>query len=170
MAQPKKVAIIMGSVSDRTTMMAAEEIFHELDIEYDIRVMSAHRTPSDVEVYAKGAYGNGVEVIIAAAGMSAHLAGVIAANTIVPVLGVPMAGGALNGMDALLSTVNMPGGVPVLTLGIGKAGAKNAALAAAQMLAVVNSGTDIVLYEKLRQFRNNQADKVRQANQETRKL
>jgi len=129
------VAIIMGSKSDWSTMSHASQTLEALGIPHDVRVMSAHRTPALVEEYVGGAESRGIEVIIAGAGGAAHLAGVAAAKTLLPVLGVPIQSSALNGMDSLLSTVQMPGGIPVGTLGIGNSGATNAGLLAAAILA-----------------------------------
>jgi 5-(carboxyamino)imidazole ribonucleotide mutase len=129
------VAIIMGSKSDWETMSHASQALDALGIPHDVRVMSAHRTPALVDEYIGGAEGRGLEVIIAGAGGAAHLAGVAAAKTLLPVLGVPIPSRALNGIDSLLSTVQMPGGIPVGTLAIGNAGATNAALLAAAILA-----------------------------------
>jgi 5-(carboxyamino)imidazole ribonucleotide mutase len=129
------VAIIMGSKSDWGTMAHAAQTLDALGVAYEARVMSAHRTPDLVDEYVRGAEGRGLEVIIAAAGGAAHLAGVAAARTLLPVLGVPIQSKALNGIDSLLSTVQMPGGIPVGTLAIGDSGAINAALLAAAILA-----------------------------------
>ena len=128
------VGILMGSRSDWETMKLASEVLARFDVPHESRVLSAHRTPAATTNYVKGAEERGLEVLIAAAGMAAHLAGSVAAQTVLPVLGVPMDGGALKGLDALLATVQMPAGVPVGTLAIGKAGAVNAALLAAQIL------------------------------------
>ena len=129
------VAIIMGSKSDWETMSHASQALDALGISHDVRVMSAHRTPALVDEYIGGAEGRGIEVIIAGAGGAAHLAGVAAAKTLLPVLGVPIQSRALNGIDSLLSTVQMPAGIPVGTLAIGNSGATNAALLAAAILA-----------------------------------
>jgi 5-(carboxyamino)imidazole ribonucleotide mutase len=129
------VAIIMGSKSDWEIMSHASQALDALGIPHDVRVMSAHRTPTLVDEYIGGAEGRGLEVIIAGAGGAAHLAGVAAAKTLLPVLGVPIPSRALNGIDSLLSTVQMPGGIPVGTLAIGNAGATNAGLLAAAILA-----------------------------------
>ena len=150
------VGIIMGSASDWDTMKESQKILAEFGVEHDYRVLSAHRAPVAVAEYASTAESRGVKVIIAAAGGAAHLAGVIAAHTLVPVLGVPIESQALKGMDSLLSTVQMPGGIPVGTLAIGKAGAKNAALLAVAMLATTDSG----LREKLRTYREKQTASV----------
>ena len=128
------VGVIMGSKSDWETMRHAAQTFDSLGIAYEVRVLSAHRTPDATLDYAESAEGRGLEVIIAAAGGAAHLAGVIAAKTALPVLGVPMESQALKGLDSLLSMVQMPAGIPVGTLAIGKAGAINAALLAAAIL------------------------------------
>jgi 5-(carboxyamino)imidazole ribonucleotide mutase len=151
-----QVSIIMGSQSDWDTMRHAHEMLDRFDVPHECRVISAHRTPDLASDYAKSAAGRGVRVIVAGAGGAAHLAGVVAAHTPLPVLGVPMLGWALNGMDALLATVQMPGGVPVGTLSIGKAGAKNAALFAVRILAL----EDAELREKLRRFHEEETRKV----------
>src|SRR5260370_39663424 len=143
------VAIVMGSKSDWETMRAASDTLKQFGVAHECHVMSAHRTPGLASEFAAAAESRGLEVIIAAAGGAAHLAGVIAAHTLLPVLGVPMKSDALNGLDSLLSTVQMPAGIPVGTLAIGKPGATNAALLAIAMLA--NSRPD--LRKKLRAFR-----------------
>ena len=130
----KKVAVIMGSDSDWPVVKAACAQLEELDIPFEARILSAHRTPSAAADFARGAREAGFGVIICAAGMAAHLAGAFAANTVLPVIGVPMRGGVLDGLDALLSTVQMPGGIPVAAVAVG--GAKNAAVLAAEILAV----------------------------------
>ena len=149
-------AAIMGSKSDWETMRQADEMLGKFGVPHECRVLSAHRTPAETAAYVSGAEGRGMEVIIAAAGGAAHLAGVCAAHTVLPVLGVPMETVALKGLDSLLSTVQMPAGIPVGTLGIGGAGARNAALLAVAILA--NSRPE--LREKLRQFRAEQSGKV----------
>jgi 5-(carboxyamino)imidazole ribonucleotide mutase len=151
-----RVAILMGSQSDWAVMQAAEKALAELGIPSDARVISAHRTPERLTRFLHEAEEGSIEVIIAGAGMSAHLAGVTAAHTLLPVLGVPLAAGELRGFDALLSTVNMPGGIPVATFGIGKAGAKNAALFAAAILA----RSDAAVHERLGKYREAQAAAV----------
>jgi 5-(carboxyamino)imidazole ribonucleotide mutase len=128
------VGIIMGSTSDLEVMNAAREILNELEVPHEVRVVSAHRTPDWMFEYAETAEARGIEVIIAGAGGAAHLPGMVAAKTVIPVLGVPVPATALNGMDALLSIVQMPKGVPVGTLAIGKPGAANAALLAAMIV------------------------------------
>jgi 5-(carboxyamino)imidazole ribonucleotide mutase len=131
-----KVAVIMGSSSDAATMDATLEVLTAMGIEYEVEVISAHRTPERAREYAQTARERGIEVIIAGAGMAAHLPGVLASWTTLPVIGVPLAGGDLNGLDALYAIVQMPGGIPVATVAIGKAGAKNAGYLAAQMLGL----------------------------------
>ena len=130
-----KVAIVMGSQADWPTMKVAAEVLDELEVPYEARIVSAHRTPDRMVAFAKGAEGEGFSVIIAGAGGAAHLPGMIASMTHLPVLGVPVQSKALSGMDSLLSIVQMPGGIPVGTLAIGEAGAKNAGLLAASILA-----------------------------------
>lgn len=132
------VGIIMGSTSDWDTMKHACEILDELQVPYEKKVVSAHRTPDYMFEYAETARNRGLKVIIAGAGGAAHLPGMVAAKTILPVIGVPVQSKALNGMDSLLSIVQMPGGVPVATVAIGKAGAVNAGLLAAQILSISN--------------------------------
>jgi 5-(carboxyamino)imidazole ribonucleotide mutase len=129
------VGVIMGSTSDWETMQHACNILEELNIPYEKRVVSAHRTPDLMFSYAETAKERGLKVIIAGAGGAAHLPGMVAAKTVIPVIGVPVQSKALNGLDSLLSIVQMPGGIPVATVAIGKAGAENAGLLAAQMLA-----------------------------------
>lgn len=155
-SQKPLVAIIMGSKSDWETMRHAATTLAAFDVAHEYRVASAHRTPALAAEYVGKLESRGVEVLIAAAGGAAHLAGVAAAHTLVPVLGVPMESQALKGLDSLLSTVQMPGGIPVGTLAIGKAGATNAALLAIAILA--NSRPE--LRERLRQFRAEQAAKI----------
>lgn len=130
------VLLMMGSESDLPVMQEAADILQIFDIPYEMRISSAHRSPTRTMALASEAADRGIKIIIAGAGMAAHLAGVVASKTILPVIGVPMPGGALNGVDALYSTVQMPGGIPVATMTIGKAGAKNAALFAVQILAL----------------------------------
>jgi 5-(carboxyamino)imidazole ribonucleotide mutase len=146
----------MGSRSDWETMRHAGDTLTRLGIPHESRVLSAHRTPDALAEFVKGAEGRGIEVLIAAAGGAAHLAGAVAANTLLPVLGVPMDTSALKGLDALLATVQMPAGVPVGTLAIGKAGAINSALLAAAILA----GRRPELKEKLRAYRQERASRV----------
>jgi 5-(carboxyamino)imidazole ribonucleotide mutase len=150
------VSVIMGSKSDWDVMRHASDTLKKFEIAHECRVLSAHRTPAQTAEYVSGLEARGVEVLIAAAGGAAHLAGVAAAHTVLPVLGVPMESPALKGLDSLLSTVQMPGGIPVGTLAIGKAGATNAALLAAAILA--NKRPE--LRHKLRAFRDEQAKNV----------
>jgi 5-(carboxyamino)imidazole ribonucleotide mutase len=150
------VGILMGSKSDWEVMRHAAETLRQFDVPHESRVASAHRTPKLVMEIVSNAESRGMEVMIAAAGGAAHLAGVVAAHTLLPVLGVPMESASLKGLDSLLSTVQMPGGIPVGTLAIGKPGAVNAALLAVAILA--NSRPE--LREKLRQFRAQQAAKI----------
>ena len=152
------VAVIMGSTSDWDTMKHADETLAKFGVAHECRVISAHRSPSLASEFGSTAESRGLEVIIAAAGGAAHLAGVLAAHTTLPVLGVPMRSEALNGLDSLLSTVQMPGGIPVATLAIGKPGAVNAALFAVAILA--NSRPE--LRKKLHEFREAQEAKIRE--------
>ena len=131
-----KVGLIMGSISDWPTMQVAAKQLTALGISYERHVISAHRMPQTLQTYGEAAVESGLQVIIAGAGGAAHLPGMLAANTVLPVIGVPVKTRALNGMDSLLSIVQMPGGVPVATMAIGEAGAKNAALMAAQILGL----------------------------------
>jgi len=156
MSDTPLVVVIMGSKSDWDTMRQADEMLANFGVPHECRVLSAHRTPAQTAEYVGGAEGRGVEVIIAAAGGAAHLAGVCAAHTVLPVLGVPMESAALKGLDSLLSTVQMPAGIPVGTLAIGPAGARNAALLAVAILA----GSRPALRDKLRAFRAEQSAKV----------
>ncbi len=151
------VAVVMGSDSDMAVMQSCIEQLREFGIEPLVRIISAHRTPQIAADFASNAAKNGIKVVIAAAGMAAHLAGAIAAHTVCPVIGVPMAAKeGLAGLDALLSTVQMPGGVPVATVSIGKAGAKNAAVLAVQILALADKG----LADKIIEFKDKQKKKV----------
>ena len=151
------VGVIMGSTSDWETLKHADEMLTRLGVAHECEVVSAHRTPDWMAEYAKTAEGRGLRVIIAGAGGAAHLPGMVAAHTLLPVLGVPVESQVLKGIDSLLSIVQMPGGIPVGTLAIGKAGATNAALLATAILA----GSRPELREKLRAFRQEQTDKVR---------
>jgi 5-(carboxyamino)imidazole ribonucleotide mutase len=154
-AQPL-VAILMGSKSDWEVMRQADEVLTTFGVAHECRVLSAHRTPIETAEYIGQAESRGMEVVIAAAGGAAHLAGVCAAHTLLPVFGVPMESASLKGLDSLLSTVQMPAGIPVGTLAIGPAGARNAALLAIAILG--NSRPE--LREKLRQFREQQREKI----------
>ena len=151
-----RVGIVMGSRSDWETMQHAAARLDALGIEYEVRVVSAHRTPDVLFEYAASAQSRGLRAIIAGAGGAAHLPGMLAAKTAVPVLGVPVQGKALNGLDSLLSIVQMPAGIPVATFAIGQAGAANAALFAAAMLA----GDDARVAQALAEFRARQTDEV----------
>lgn len=150
----KKVAVIMGSDSDWGVVQKGVKVLKSLEIPFEVHIMSAHRTPEAAAEFTKNAEKNGFGVIIAAAGMAAHLAGAIAANTTLPVIGIPIASGGLGGLDALLATVQMPTGIPVATVAVGGAG--NAAYLAAQILAL----SDETLAEKLRLGRSKMKDEV----------
>jgi 5-(carboxyamino)imidazole ribonucleotide mutase len=155
-AEQALVGVVMGSKSDYDVLSAAVEILRALKISHEARIVSAHRTPDWLFKYAETARERGLRVIIAGAGGAAHLPGMLAAKTLVPVLGVPVSATELNGLDALLSIVQMPKGVPVGTLAIGKAGAANAALLAAEILA----GNDAALYERLAAWRATRTQEV----------
>ncbi|HVV64684.1 MAG TPA: 5-(carboxyamino)imidazole ribonucleotide mutase [Rhizomicrobium sp.] len=157
------IGLIMGSQSDWPTLRAAAETLDALGLAYESRIVSAHRTPERMSDYAKGAAGRGIKVIIAAAGGAAHLPGMTAAMTTLPVLGVPVETKALKGMDSLLSIVQMPGGVPVATFAIGEGGARNAALHAAAILAL----SDAALANRLREWRARQTADVAEAPSES---
>lgn len=150
------VGIVMGSTSDWSTMIKAEEVLIKLGVSYEVKVVSAHRTPDLLFSYSEEAANNGLQVIIAGAGGAAHLPGMIAAKTHLPVLGVPVKSKTLNGIDSLLSIAQMPAGIAVGTLAIGEAGAANAGLLAAQIIALTNA----TVREKLIEFRAAQTDKV----------
>ena len=156
MSEKPIVGVVMGSKSDYETLSAAVDILCALKISYEAKVVSAHRTPDRLFEYAEKARDRGLRVIIAGAGGAAHLPGMLAAKTLVPVLGVPVAATQLNGLDALLSIVQMPKGIPVGTLAIGIAGAANAALLAAEILAI----TDVALYERLGAWRAERTQEV----------
>jgi 5-(carboxyamino)imidazole ribonucleotide mutase len=155
--EPPLVGVIMGSKSDWDTMRAASEALAEFAVPHECQIVSAHRTPQWMAEYATGAEGRGLQVIIAGAGGAAHLPGMVASQTVLPVLGVPVQSKALNGLDSLLSIVQMPAGIPVATLAIGAAGARNAGLLAVRILAA----TRPELREKLHQFYEKQAADVR---------
>jgi len=150
------VGLIMGSQSDWPTMKHAADILDELGVTYEAKIVSAHRTPDRLVEYARGAKARGLKVIIAGAGGAAHLPGMVASMTTLPVFGVPVKSRALNGLDSLLSIVQMPGGVPVGTLSIGDSGAKNAALLAASVVALLDPSVD----EKLTTWRQTRTDSV----------
>lgn len=157
MSEPKPiVGVVMGSKSDWETMRSAVEILEELGVPHESKILSAHRTPEQMAEYARSAESRGLEVIIAGAGGAAHLPGMVAASTVLPVLGVPVESHALKGLDSLLSIVQMPGGVPVGTLAIGKPGAKNAALLAVAIVSASRPG----LRAKLHDYRRRQTDEV----------
>lgn len=155
MANPL-VVVLMGSKSDWDVMRQSDETLTKFGVPHECRVLSAHRTPAETAEYVAGAEARGVEVVIAAAGGAAHLAGVCAAHTVLPVLGVPMESASLKGLDSLLSTVQMPAGIPVGTLAIGAAGARNAALLAIAILGASRPE----FREKIRQFRAEQKEKI----------
>ncbi len=155
-----QVGIVMGSLSDRDVMAGAQEVLEDMGIPYEIRIASAHRTPALAAEFAETARDRGIKVLIAGAGMAAHLAGAIAARTTLPVIGVPIDASPLGGMDALLSTAQMPPGIPVATMAIGKAGAKNAAMLAAQIIAV----TDEKVARRIHEFRDTQAANIEKLN------
>jgi len=155
-----QVAVIMGSKSDLPSLKGAFEILRRFGVEFEARVISAHRTPDTAAEYAKTAEERGIKVVICAAGMAAHLAGVIAAHTILPVIGIPMASEPFSGFDALLAMVQMPPGIPVSTVTAGPAGAKNAALSAIAILALTDPG----LKAALKDFRAEQTRKVEEAD------
>ena len=163
-SQPK-VAIVLGSDSDFPVIQDMIKILKDFGIEHEVTISSAHRSPDRTHQYTGALEERGVQVVIACAGAAAHLAGVIAAQTILPVIGVPIDSSPLNGLDALLSTSMMPAGIPVATMGIGKAGASNAAVLAAQILAR-NDGS---LANRLRQYKKQLAERVEKKDQELRK-
>ena len=160
MAEPI-VGIVMGSDSDWPLVKNACETLDKFGVAYETRVISAHRTPEVALEYSRSAESRGLKVIIAAAGGAAHLGGVLAAGTVLPVIGIPVAGGALNGLDALYATVQMPSGVPVATVAVGSAGPTNAALLAVQILGTA----DATLREKFHEHKRTLADKVAAANE-----
>jgi len=160
------VSVVMGSDSDWPLLEASVKILREFDVPCEKRVLSAHRAPIKAAKYAESASARGIKVMIAAAGGAAHLAGLLAAYSIMPVIGVPVKGGALDGMDALLSTVQMPAGVPVATVALGSAGPVNAALLAIQILALQNK----TLAAKLRQHKRNLLSKVIRSDQKIRSM
>lgn len=159
------VAILMGSDSDLPTMQTTIDVLKKLEVPIEVKITSAHRTPQRTHEYVKDADQRGCAVFIAAAGLAAHLAGTVAGLTVKPVIGVPMAGGPLNGQDALLSTVMMPGGIPVASVAIGKAGAKNAAYLAAQMIALSDDG----LAQRLKKDREDNAKAIAEKDAELQK-
>jgi phosphoribosylaminoimidazole carboxylase PurE protein len=164
MAKQPRVGFVLGSKSDLSQLEGAESFLKEVGVPYEVRIISAHRTPERAREYALTARDRGLEVLVGMAGMAAHLAGVLAATSDLPVLGVPARGGALQGVDALLSTVQMPAGVPVATFAVGKAGAMNAAVFACQILAQ----SDEALRKKVVGFRAAMRDKITQDDEDTR--
>jgi len=157
-----KVGLIMGSISDWPTMQVAAKQLEAMEISYERHVISAHRMPQTLQEYGENAVQNGLQVIIAGAGGAAHLPGMLAANTVLPVIGVPIKTRALNGVDSLLSIVQMPGGVPVATMAIGEAGAKNAALMAAQILGL----QDQRIQRAVSDFRDQQRQEAEQSERQ----
>jgi len=156
------VAVLMGSDSDMKVMEGSLEVLRTFEVPYEVKVLSAHRAPEDVANFAKSAESRGIKVIIAGAGWAAHLAGAIAAHTILPVIGVPIDSSPLHGWDALLSTVQMPPGVPVATVSVGKGGAKNAAFLAVEILAL----WDDRLRNRLVAYRNKMREEILKKNEE----
>jgi phosphoribosylaminoimidazole carboxylase PurE protein len=161
MESVKSVLMVMGSPSDLPIMQEASGILDSFGVGYDMKITSAHRTPDMAAKMAKNARKDGYRVIIAGAGFAAHLAGAFAAHSTLPVIGVPLANSALSGMDSLLSTVQMPGGIPVATVGLDKAGAKNAGLLAVQILSI----SDDSLIAQLDEYRKSMQEKVHEANE-----
>jgi phosphoribosylaminoimidazole carboxylase PurE protein len=161
---PVNAILLMGSDSDWEAMSACHQLLNEFGVSHDVHVASAHRTPQKVLSIVDGAEDRGVKVFICAAGMAAHLAGVVAAHAHCPVIGVPMGGGMMDGLDALLSTVQMPPGVPVATVGVGRAGAKNAAILAAQIIGLTDASIDA----SVKAWRAAQADIVEEKDKKLR--
>lgn len=159
-----QVGIVIGSISDKEYIMETCKILDFFGIQYGLTVCSAHRTPAKAAEYAKNAAKRGLEIIIAGAGAAAHLGGVIASHTVLPVIGIPIPSSELKGVDALYSTVQMPGGIPVATMAIGKSGAKNAGILAVEILALKNP----YLTKKLKEYRKELADKVEKDNNKLR--
>ena len=162
MSKKPSVGILMGSASDKDAMSEIGKVLSQFGVSFEVHVMSAHRTPGNVHKFVSSAYDKGIRVLIAGAGMSAHLAGVVASLTCLPVIGVPMSTTDLGGLDSLLSTVQMPSGIPVATTAIGKAGARNAGLLAVSILAA----SDENLYKALEENRSAMAKKVEAADNE----
>lgn len=159
------VSIVMGSDSDLAIMEEAAKVLEEFGVSHEVRIISAHRSPARTAEFATGLASRGIKIVIAGAGHAAHLAGVVAAHTTLPVIGVPIDSSALQGIDSLLSTVQMPGGIPVATMALGRAGAKNAGLFAAAILAL----GDPVLQRQLADYRKKLDDGVAQKDSEVRK-
>lgn len=160
MAGNSQVLIIIGSPSDHAVMSETEKLLKELEIPCELHIASAHRTPEKVKKLAGEAEGRGIKVVIAAAGLAAHLAGVVAAHTNLPVIGVPLEASSMGGLDSLLSMVQMPPGVPVATVAVGRAGAKNAAVLAAQVISLNDAGTA----NRLKSYRQKMAQAVEEAD------
>ena len=160
--RPRRVGLLMGSQSDWEIMQEAAAILDRFGVPYDVEVCSIHRTPERARAFAQSVERKGFAALIGGAGFAAHLAGYLAGKTILPVLGVPLPSSPLGGIDALLSTVQMPGGIPVATFGVGKSGARNAGLFAAQILALTDAG----LARKLKAYRKAQTDKVTKASRQ----
>ncbi len=160
MTEPK-VGILMGSASDSEIMAESSRILEQFGVPCEVKILSAHRSPQKTLEYASQAEGRGIQVLIAGAGMAAHLAGALAAHSLLPIIGVPLASSTLQGLDALLSTVQMPGGVPVASMAIGKAGARNAAIFAIQIL----SRSDPALRQKLAEYKDEMRRKIEAANE-----
>lgn len=165
-AAAPQVSIVMGSDSDLPVMEEAGKILEAFGIAFEVRIISAHRSPARTAEYAGGLIGRGVQIVIAGAGHAAHLAGVVAAHTTLPVIGVPIDSSSLQGIDSLLSTVQMPGGIPVATMALGKAGAKNAGLFAAEILALADKN----LQKQLVDYRRKLDEGVAAKDSEVRKL
>ena len=159
------VALLMGSRSDFSKLESAIDILKQFEVSHSVRIMSAHRTPTIVADFATNAENNGYQILIAAAGAAAHLAGVVAAHTLLPVIGIPIDNGPFQGMDSLLSTVQMPFGIPVATVAAGKAGAQNAALLAVRILALDNPR----LQSKLQSYHNQQQERIIQSDKQLQK-
>ncbi len=164
MKHKAEVAVIMGSDSDLNVMKETMHLLKEFDVPYEVKILSAHRSPQMTSDFAKKAEKKGIKIIIAGAGGAAHLAGVVASHTVLPVIGVPMETKALKGIDSLLSTVQMPGGIPVATVAIGKAGAKNAAILVAEILGINNA----TLRKKLKTLKKKLVDTVKKKNKKLR--
>ena len=163
MTKPQ-VGIVIGSISDKEYIMETCKILDFFGIQYELTVCSAHRTPAKAAEYAGNATKNGLEIIIAGAGAAAHLGGVIASHTVLPVIGIPIPSSELKGVDSLYSTVQMPAGIPVATMAIGKSGAKNAGILAAEILALKNPS----ITKKLKEYRKELADKIEKDNKKLR--
>ncbi|GHT12906.1 5-(carboxyamino)imidazole ribonucleotide mutase [Planctomycetales bacterium] len=161
-----QIGILLGSDSDWEKIKSVTDVLNEFGIEYEINIASAHRTPEVVRNYAESAEHRGLSVLICAAGGAAHLAGVVASHTVLPVIGIPVQTDVAGGLDSLLSTVQMPGDIPVATVGIGSGGAKNAGILAVEILAV----TDKTLRQKLKDFRKKLTEKIAQKNENLKRL